>query len=170
MSDNTISLDENFPYSDYTDEQLKDIIGKISNKIIIEENEINVLKAIHYSTTAINELNNRKYQEQIDLLQSQLSLAQTSIENSKEDSKSARNYAISALIVSGVFGIFGVLTYFGIEFPKDASQEQLKLITLQEQQLIKQDSLIKVSSQIHSDIQVYSRQSKDFENKKASDK
>ena len=67
MSDNTISLDENFPYSDYTDEQLKDIIGKISNKIIIEENEINVLKAIHYSTTAINELNNRKYQEQIDL-------------------------------------------------------------------------------------------------------
>jgi hypothetical protein len=170
MSEDTIPLNENFPYSNYTDEQLQNIIGKISNKIANEENEINVLKAIHYSATAINELNNRKYQEQIDLLQTQLSLTQISVENSKEDSESARNYSISALLVSGVFGLFSVLTYFGIEYPKDVPQEQLKIITLQEQQLIKQDSLIKALHQIHNDAQTYSQQRKVSESKKVSDK
>lgn len=112
----------------------------------------------------------RLYQSQVGLLQSQLSLAQTSIDNSKEDSKSARIYAILALVVSGVFGLFSVLTYFGIEYPKDVPQEQLKLITLQEQQLIKQDSLIKALHQIHNDVQIYSQQHKVFESKKVFDK
>lgn len=110
------------------------------------------------------------YQSQVQLLQSQLSLAQTSVENSETDSKSARTYAILALVVSALFGLFSVLTYFGIEYPKDVPQEQLKLITLQEQQLIKQDSLIKALHQIHNDVQTYSQQHKVFESKKVSDK
>jgi|SRR5690554_6879589 len=105
------------------------------------------------------------YQSQVGLLQNQLSLSQTSVINSVKDSKQARTYAISALFVSGVFGIFTILTYFGIEYPKDVSKEQLKLISLQEQQLLKQDLLLKSINQIHSDIQVYCQQNKDFVDK-----
>lgn len=177
MSEELISIDEDFPYSDYTDEELIDKIKELSNKLAAIEHIENINKVIYYSQIASSELHNRQlsrqttlYQSQVQLLQSQLSLVQTSIENSETDSKSARSYAISALVVSGIFGLFSVLTYFGIEFPKDVPQEQLKLITLQEQQLIKQDSLIKSLHQIHNDVQTYSQQHKVFESKKVSGK
>lgn len=99
------------------------------------------------------------YQSQVGLLQSQLSLAQTSIENSKEDSKWANRFAITALIASAFFGVFGALTYFGIEYHKEPSNVELTLDKLQVQQKGMQDSLQSVKKQIRTDIQVYSLKS-----------
>lgn len=110
------------------------------------------------------------YQAQVELLQSQLSLAQTSIENSKKDSKSARSFAIWALIVSALFGLPDACTYFKIEYKPNETIFQNTSLRLQEQQLSKQDSLLKALNQIHNDIQVYYLQSKELGHKKVSDK
>lgn len=177
MSDDLISIDEDFPYSDFTDEELIDKIKELSNKLADIEHIENINKVIYYSQIASSELHNRQllkqttlYQSQVGLLQSQLSLAQTSIENSKVDSKWANRFAITALVTSAFFGIFGALTYFGIEFPKESSKVELKLEVLQEQQISKQDSLLKSINQIHNDIQMHFPQIKDSSNKKSSDK
>lgn len=113
------------------------------------------------------------YQSQVQLLQSQLSLSQTSVSNSKEDSKSAQKFAIYALIVSALFGVFGIfdaLNYFGVNYLQEDKEHGNKLIQLQERQLLKQDSLLKSLNQIHNDIQAYGLQNKDFVHKKVSDK
>jgi len=113
------------------------------------------------------------YQSQVGLLQSQLSLAQTSIENSKEDSKSARKFAIWALVVSALFGVLGIfdgLNYFGLNYKVEDKKYENTVIQLQEQQLLKQDSLIKSINQIHSDIQVHFPQSKNSVRNRVSDK
>lgn len=108
------------------------------------------------------------YQSQVSILQSQLSLAQSSIENSKKDSKSARNYAILALIVSALFSLPDACTYFKIEYKPNETLFQKTSLQVQEQQLIKQDSLLKALNQIHNDIQVYYQQSKELGHKKVS--
>jgi hypothetical protein len=113
------------------------------------------------------------YQSQVEILQNQLNLAQTSVDNSKEDSKSARKFAISALIVSALFGSFGIfsaLTYFGISYIEEDNQLENKLIQLQELHITKQDSLNKSINQIHNDIQTYYFHSQDTLNNKFSDK
>ncbi|AMA49468.1 hypothetical protein [Flavobacterium covae] len=109
------------------------------------------------------------YQYQVQMLQSQLSLAQTSIENSEKDSKSARSFAIWALILSAIFGVLGIfdaLTYFGINYREEDKKYESTILQSQEQQLLKQDSLLKSINQIHNDIKVYSLQSKVSANKK----
>ena len=110
------------------------------------------------------------YQAQVELLQSQLSLAQTSIENSEKDSKSARSFAIWALIVSALFGLPDACTYFKIEYKPNETTFQNTSLQLQEQQLSQQDSLLKALNQIHNDIQVYYLQNKELGHKKVSDK
>lgn len=113
------------------------------------------------------------YQSQVEILQNQLTLAQTSIDKSEEDSKSARKFAIFALIVSALFGSFGIfsaLTYFGISYIEEDNQLENKLIQLQELHITKQDSLNKSINQIHNDIQAYSLRSQDTLNNKVSDK
>lgn len=113
------------------------------------------------------------YQSQVQLLQSQLYLAQTSIDNSKEDSKSARKFAIWALVISALFGVFGVfdaLNYFGIIYTEADKKFENTSLQLQEQQLIKQDSLLKSLNRIHNDIQVYYPRNKELGRRTVSDK
>lgn len=113
------------------------------------------------------------YQSQVQLLQSQLSLAQTSIINSEKDSKSARKFSITAIILSLIFGLFGVfdmLTYFGINYKEQDKTLENKLNIIQEQQQSTLDSMQSLKYQIHNDIQVYSRQSKELGHKKISDR
>ena len=113
------------------------------------------------------------YQSQVQLLQSQLSLAQTSIQNSEKDSKSARKFSITAIILSLIFGLFGVfdmLTYFGIDYKEQDKKLENKLNIIQEQQQATLDSMQSLKYQIHNDIQVHSRQSKELGRKKVSDK
>ena len=98
---------------------------------------------------------------------------QTSIDNSKNDSKSARKFAIWALVVSALFGVFGIfdsLNYFGVSYTTADKKFENKSIQLQEQQLSKQDSLLKSINQIHNDIRAYSPRNKVRDNKKVSDK
>src|SRR5690606_22353908 len=66
------------------------------------------------SNELVNQLTQQTplYQKQVEIMQGQLTLAQSSIESSKKEAKSARYFAISALIVSALFGLFTVLTYF----------------------------------------------------------
>ncbi len=180
MPEEQISIDEDFPYSDYTDEELIDKIKELSNKLAYIEHIENINKVIYYSQIASSELHNRQlfrqttlYQSQVKLLQSQLSLAQTSIDNSKNDSKSARKFAIWALVVSALFGVFGIfdaLNYFGVSYTTADKKFENKSIQLQEQQLSKQDSLLKSINQIHNDIRAYSPRNKVRDNKKVSDK
>lgn len=177
MPEELISIDEDFPYSDSTDSELIDKIKELSNKLVDVEDIENINKIIYYSEIAISELHNRQllkqtklYQSQVSLLQSQLSLAQTSIENSKKDSKSARSFAIWALIVSALFGLPDACTYFKIEYKPNETTFQNTSLQLQEQQISKQDSLLKALNQIHNDIQVYPQQYKELGHKKVFDK
>jgi hypothetical protein len=113
------------------------------------------------------------YQSQVQLLQSQLSLAQTSITNSEKDSKSARKFSITAIILSLIFGLFGVFdmfTYFGIDYKEQDRTIENKLDTIQEQQQSTLDSMQSLKNQIHSDIQVLHQQSKELGRKKVSGK
>lgn len=170
MSDEPIDINEDFPYSNLTDEQLIEKIKELSNKLLDFDEITDVNKAIYYSEIAISELHNRQlleqtklYQSQIKLLQSQLSLAQTSIQNSEKDSKSARKFSISAIILSLIFGLFGVfdmLTYFGINYKEQDKTLENKLNIIQEQQQSTLDSMQSLKYQIRNDIQVYGRQSK----------
>lgn len=173
MSDEPIDINEDFPYSNLTDEQLIEKIKELSNKLLDFDEITDVNKAIYYSEIAISELHNRQlleqtklYQSQIKLLQTQLDLAQKSIDNSKKDSKSARSFAIWALVVSALFGLPDACTYFKIEYRPNETTYQDTSLQLQERQLSKQDSLLKSLNQIRNDIQVYGQQSKELGHKK----
>ena len=168
MPEEQISIDEDFPYSDYTDEELIDKIKELSNKLAYIEHIENINKVIYYSQIASSELHNRQLFRQTTLYQSQVS-----IDNSKNDSKSARKFAIWALVVSALFGVFGIfdaLNYFGVSYTTADKKFENKSIQLQEQQLSKQDSLLKSINQIHNDIRAYSPRNKVRDNKKVSDK
>ena len=167
MDEDYIEIDEDFPYSDFTDNQLADKIKELSNRLVNVEDIENINKIIYYSQIALSALSHKQLYKQTELFKSQIEVLQTSVTLTKKDSKSARNYSVLALFVTGIFGLFTVLTYFGVEYPKDANREQQKLITLQEQQLMRQDSLVKTLNQIRNDIQVYGQQNRDFFHKKS---
>lgn len=159
----TINLEENFPYSGYTEKQLKDIIGAISNKLAFEENDINVLKAVHYSSVAVNELNHRKYTEQIELLKRQL-------ETAKNNSKSSTKFAYIAIGISVILGIFSTLTFFGVTLQSEEKQLYTKLIQMQEQELIKEDETIKNLNRIYIELHSYHLREQLLSQNKVSDK